>query len=202
MDAMGGREAITALGGLSVEAECNGPGGAFRTFVDSLRPDSVRFRQSSDDGETVIWSTAERTWTVEPDGTTRPLGEEVRGFVRDHEFHLLVFEVENRYADHRLGDEREIDGRDCRSIEMVDAAGRPASLWVEEESGLPLALELNPEQAMGPLHIRFDDWRVVEGVRFFHSFVLGEGADRSFTYRYVKIDPDGVDPEVFAPPHG
>ena len=43
--ALGGREAIGRLRSLAAEANCDGPDGAFRTRVESFRPDAVYFHR-------------------------------------------------------------------------------------------------------------------------------------------------------------
>lgn len=192
IEALGGREPIAALRSLAVEAHCSGPGGGFRTWVDSLRPGAVHFRQESEDGTMEIWSTAEATWSRGVEGGLELIDDGPRSFLRDHEFHLLILELETRFSEHRLGELVQLDDVACRRIVMTDGAGRPAAVCVDETDGLPLVLEMNPEGAAGPLRIRLADWREIEGIRYFHSFVLTEGSDRTFTYRYEKIAPGAV----------
>lgn len=200
--ALGGREAIGELRSLSVEADCTGPGGRFRTRVESFRPGSVYFAQSADDQTTEIWSTSARTWRDDSETGTQDLGEGVRDFVRAHEFHLVLFELESRFSHHRLGERRLVQGQRCRSILMEDEAGHPASLCLAERDSLPLALELNPEDAQGGIEIIFNDWRLLEGLRYFFSFTLSEGDDRDFTYEYLTIGPNAVLAERFVPRAG
>lgn len=197
--ALGGREAIAELRSLSVTADCSGPGGAFRTRVDSLRPDAVYLLQRAGDRSTEVWSTATATWTRSAEGAIEP-APGARSFLRGHEFHLLILELEERFSDHRLGETVRVDGRECRRIEMTDDGGRPASLCVDESGGLPLELEMSPEGARDTLRIRLDDWRQIEGIRYFHSFLLTEGPDRTFTYRYETIEPNAVDALRFVAP--
>ncbi|MGD8377530.1 MAG: hypothetical protein PVF68_15465 [Acidobacteriota bacterium] len=198
MNALGGREAIGALGSLAVEADCTGPDGEFRTRVESLRPGSVYFRQAADGRVTELWSTPERTWRADPEGGTSGVDAGVRPFLRGHEFHLLLFELESRFSSHRRGDAVEVGGRSCRKVEMEDDSGHPAAVCIDESDGTPLMLEMNPEGAAGPIRIHFTDWREVEGLRYFHAFELTEGPERTFTYRYRILVPDGVDPNRFA----
>ena len=109
--ALGGREAISGLRSLSVEADCTGPDGGFVTRVESFRPGSVYFAQSAGDRATEVWSTKERTWRDDAEAGTRDLGEGVRHFVRAHEFHLLLFELESRFSNHRQGEEEVVGGQ-------------------------------------------------------------------------------------------
>ena len=65
---------------------------------------------------------------------------------------------------------------------------------------MPVALEMNPPGAEGPIRIRFDDWREVEGIRYFYFFELTEGPERTFTYRYRSLEPNSVAADRFVPP--
>lgn len=200
MRALGGRDAIQALRSLKVEADCTGPGGEFQTRVESFRPGATYFHQAAGDRATEIWSTAERTWRRDAEAGLAELDPGVRSFVRGHEFHLLLFELESRFSNHRLADTTEIKGRACRLIAMEDESGHPATICIDESDGMPVALEMNPPGAEGPIGIRFDDWREVKGLRYFHFFELTEGPERTFTYQYRSLEPDSVAADRFVPP--
>jgi hypothetical protein len=196
---LGGAEAIARVRSLAVEADCHGPGGAFRTWVDSFRPGHVRFRQQIDGQTQEIWSTPDGTWRRTAEGALEELPPAVASFVQGHEFHLLLFEVEDRFADHRASGTDELDGERCDRISMNDRDGHPAALCLARD-GLPLRLELNPPGAAGPLEIRFADWETIDGALYFRSFELAEGADRTFTYAYTEIVPNRVSALEFVPP--
>ncbi len=200
LDALGGREAIAAVRSLSAEARCTGPGGDFDTWIDSFRPGLTYFRQETDDGAAEIWSTGESTWHLDGEGAVTELPGPTRYFVRSHEFHLLLFEIESRFSDHHLGAWSEVGARRCREIEMTDGSGQPASLCVAESDGLPLRLEMNPQGAQGPVNITFGDWREIGDVWYFFHFDLTEGSERTFTYDYERLEPDTVDALRFVRP--
>ncbi|MCI0452445.1 MAG: hypothetical protein L0Z51_08650 [Candidatus Latescibacteria bacterium] len=81
-------------------------------------------------------------------------------------------------------------------MNMIDAEGNPASLLVDKRSHRPRMLELNPPGAAGPVRVFFEDWRRVGDLLYFHSFLLTEGPERTFTYRYTSIAPNAVDASV------
>lgn len=201
LEALGGKERLETLRSLSVEARCLGPDGPFETAVESLRPGRVHFRQTSEDGTTEIWSTPSATWTVGEDGTARELSAGVRSFVRSHEFHLLLFEVYERFSGHAPGGERVVDGTRCAVVRMEDGEGRPAALCIDPANDLPVALELNPEAAEGPITILFGDWSRIGDIQYFWAFLLVEGT-RAFRYSYVGIRPDALSEDAFPPAPG
>lgn len=198
LEALGGRNAIGRLQSLSVSANCAGPSGHFHTWVESLRPGSVFFRQSDGADSIAVWSTPDSTWLSNGDrivaGDAR-----VREFVRGHEFHLLLFEVESRFSGHTVAGRDTIEGSACTRITMTDENGDPAELLIDDHNGLPRMLELNPPEAQGPVRVYFDDWARAGDLLLFNSFRMTEGPGRSFLYRYLEIVPDGVDPAVFNP---
>jgi hypothetical protein len=200
VESLGGEAAITRLHSLAVEAECSGPGGPFRTRVESLRPNSVYFKQTFADGTLEVWSTPSRTWVRHDGGTSKPAGEDTRLFIRGHEFHLLLFEIESRFTAFHEAGPSTVDGRRCELITMRDEFERPASICIDPTSARPLMLELNPPLAEGAVRIHFGDWERIGRLWYFRRFLMTEGAKRVFRYHYVEISPNRVDPKRFAAP--
>ncbi|ANM29980.1 hypothetical protein ABI59_10960 [Acidobacteria bacterium Mor1] len=187
LQALGGREAIEQVDSISIEANCAGPGGRFRTWIDSIRHDRTRFRQVSEREETEIYRVGDVVWTMDENGVAaRRPSEGTAAFVAGHEFHLLFFEIERRFRDFSVGGLRETREGSCRDLNMVDTAGQPASVCLAED-GMPLELVLNPEGAEGSVRVRFGDWVMLDGVRVFWSLRLDEGESRHFRYTYAGI---------------
>jgi hypothetical protein len=204
LDALGGKQAINDLRSLAVTAACSGPGGAFRTEVDSFRPGLVRFRQSSDqnsgDGANEIWSNPDRTWSLDSEGRAKEHAPGVRQFVRSHEFHFEIMEVLERFSGHRMGKTANLRDQACTTVLMEDHAGQNASLCISNETRLPVMLEVNPEGAAGPVRVWFENWQWHDDLRYFHAFDLTEGPDRSFRYDYDSIRPNGASALRFVSP--
>ena len=199
--ALGGRAAIAELRSLAVEADCTGPDGAFRTRVDSFLPGYTYFEQEADEGTLRAWASPRRIWQATPDGSFQDLDPGFRHFLRGHEFHLQLLEVESRFSGHRVVDPAaEVGGEPCTEIAMEDEAGLPATLCVSHASGLPLRLETHPEGAAGPVAVVYRDWRPVDGVNYFFGFDLSEGAERHFTYDYTRVEPNAVSADLFVSP--
>lgn len=198
--ALGGKEAIAAIKGLATEADCSGPNGSFRTWTTSLRPDKTYFRQLSDRGTTEIWSTAIKTWMGSPEEGYRELGPQVREFIRGHEFHLLVLDLESRFSNHAVKGRELVNDKGCIRISMQDESGHPASVCIGEADWLPVEMVLNPSGATAPIRIIFDDWAMVNGIRYFQTFTLIESRDRIFQYRYASISSNTVPEDFFLIP--
>lgn len=197
MDAEGTRSTVQSL---STTAEGSGPTGLFVTTVTSIPPDSLYFRQISGTGTTEIWSTPDRTWGGRAGEEYEPLGREVRDFVRQHEFHLMLLDVRSRFSGFELQGEDTVGGEECLRVSMTAQAGGDASLCVGTRDWLPIELRLDPPAADGPIRIRFDDWKAVDGLRVFHSFELVEDAQDVYSWNYVDISFNRFATELRVPP--
>lgn len=186
LDAIGSRNARAAVRSLRTVAEGSGPDGLFVTSMTSIRPDAVYFHQENGLGTTEIWSTPERTWGGSQGEAYAEFAPAVRDFVRNHEFHLLLLDMRERFSEFRYEGSETVDGDACRRVAMTAESGDPASVCVREADHLPaeLALERGEED---PIRIEFGDWRRIDGLRLFHSFRLYEGTDDVFTYDYIEI---------------
>ena len=213
LDAIGPARERESVRSLRTVAEGSGPTGLFVTSVTSIRPDSVYFHQETGLGTTEIWSTPDRTWGGSQDEAYAEFGPSVRAFVRDHEFHLLLLDIRDRFSAFTSAGEDAVNGEPCLRVTMTPATtaspsatatGEPAgdaSVCVRREDWLPLELTLESPEAAGPIRIVFGDWRRVDGLRLFHSFRLHEGADDVYTYEYVEISASdfGQDIDIPAP---
>jgi acetolactate decarboxylase len=200
LDALGtdaDRDAITSL---TTEAECSGPSGPFTTRTRSIRPDRVAFEQISGHGTTRVWSLPDGNWGLNDAGEVLEVPAVVRAFVRGHEFHLQVLEMRERFAGFRLLGAEERDAQACQRIAMHDAFGHPATLLVRDEDHQLLELVLHPPGAQGAIVIVPHVWKERDGVLWFRGFVLTEGADRVFRYRYTHIEPNSVEASIFERP--
>ncbi len=198
--ALGGEAAIDALRSLTVKATCSGPDGAFETEVTSFRPDWVWFRQTRGDDATEIWSAPERTWGMDAEGQAKDYSAGVRSFVRAHEFHVVIFELATRFTEHRIGEGIAIRDQPCVTLHMLDDLGKEATIYLSQETNLPVMLETNPDGAAGSVRIYYERWGTKAGVQLFQGFELTEGEDRSFRYDYHTIEPNVASAMLFVHP--
>jgi hypothetical protein len=183
-------------------AECTGPDGDFETTVTSIRPDTVYFRQASARGITEIWSTAERTWGGNAGEEYESLTPRVRDFVRGHEFHLMVIDMQDRFSNFEMVGPERSDASECLRISMKDAADGDASVCVRTDNWLPAEMQLHPGSAAGPVRIAFGDWRDTNRMRIFHSLEITEEPERVFTYDYVDVSVNTFAADMRVSPPG
>lgn len=201
MEALGGRDAVGSIRSLTAEAVCSGPDGPFITEVQSIRNERTYFRQAADDRAMRLWATTSGVWRSSPSGELEPLPAEFAAFLRGHEFHFQVLDVESRFSGHRVAGPEELEGEPTLRIEMTDEQAEPAVLWLHRETRLPVALETNPHGAAGPVRVVYRRWAPWAGVQLFRAFDLSEGEERRFRYDYVRLSMDAPLAERFeAPP--
>jgi hypothetical protein len=199
LEALGPENTRASVRSLRTVAEGSGPDGPFVTSMTSIRPDTVYFHQQSDRGTTQIWSTRERTWGGSRDEAYAEFGPSVRAFVRNHEFHLLLLDIRERFAGFTVDGADGVNDEPCLRVTMTDEHGNDASVCVSQGNWLPLELTLDAPDAEGPIRIEFADWSNAGGLELFHSFRLHEGDDKVFTYDYVEISTSSFGQEIEIP---
>lgn len=184
---IGSERERAAVQSLETSAEGSGPDGPFAVSITSIPPGTVYLRQQSFQGITEIWSTPERTWGGDAGEKYEPLGLQVRDYVRDHEFHLMLLDIKSRFSDFELRGKDIVAGHECYRIFMYREAGGRSSICVRQEDWLPVELQLGRGSTAESLQIRFDDWRAVNGLILFHAVTVGEGREEVKAYNYVDI---------------
>ncbi len=200
LEAFGSERARDNVRGLTTVAEANGPDGPFITTVTSIRPDTVHFHQQEGLSATEIWSTPDRTWGGSNQEAYAELAPGIRAFVRGHEFHLMLIDMPNRFSNFAMQGEDQVGDKPCLRISMTDEFGAAASICIGEADWLPLELQLATEQSDSPISIEFADWRMVDGINWFHACQLTDASgDFNFQFRQIETSSFGQDADITAP---
>ena len=197
MQALGG-EGRRGVRTLRAVADCTRGESEFVTEVLSHRPDRTVFAQRSADGAMEMWVQGDTGFLLDPDtGERQPLTEPQRQMARGHEFHFLLFDLDQRFGKlHRIGG-KTVTGRACTAVSAEDENGRPAEICFDDVNHLPLALTYEPPGGGGiTLTIVFERWREIDDVQYVSAFSLHQG-EELFTYRYHTIEPNAVLEEHF-----
>ena len=112
---------------------------------------------------------------------------------RGHEFHFLLFELDQRFRNPRVAGTDSAAGRGCTLVAVEDQAGRGASICFDDGNQLPLVLTYEPPGGApgGTIRMVLEQWTKLDGVQYLAAFTLFQGDD-VFTYRYHTIEPDSV----------
>ena len=192
VEAMGGATAVAALDSLRVNAECTGPGGAYTSTVAWRRDGFTLMRQTDQTGERTLLAEGDRVWRLEGATGSEELPAELAAMVHGHAFHPTLFELDRRFHEHRAAGSGE-DG--CLRVEMLDEAGRPASVCLDPETRLPVRFSFLPAGPGGEIRMRLAGWRRVGELRYFNSFILEQG-DEVYRWVYSTIEPNGLGGET------
>ena len=199
--AIGPAEARQALFGISARAEASGPRGAFVSEMLSLADGTARFRLTKGNEITelllVDGKPFARSGAASPvGGPLRPAEATMAGFVRGHEVHRMLLDLDLRF---QVVERATAPG--CLALAGPDASA--VTLCRAAGSDLPATLELGSPSAAGgdSVTLELGDWRGVlggHGVRlpFAVSFLhAGERHD----YRYTEVLPFRIAPGVPLP---
>jgi hypothetical protein len=200
--AMGGSDALARIYGIVAEARCNGPNGEFTTRVETLLPDSVRFRQLRSDRPPLdILVLADRGWRFDPEGGNTTVDEPLRAMVRGHELHAMVVRMLDRFPVLQRAGDVEFAGQPCLALEGTDVTGRPATVYLRAADAVPAGFRLTDPLSPDAEVIVVDlgDWRQVGDVQLFHQATF---TTRSGVYRYTygTVSLDLGDAWAFEPP--
>lgn len=193
--AVGPSEARAAVGGIVARAEAAGPRGAFGSEVVSLADGTVRFRLTRDGVASDRMVTAGSVYArSEPAAALGAAEPAVASFVRGHEVHRMLLDLERRFRDEGAPD-------DAGCLRATGPDGMPARLCVAATSGLPERIVLDLPEALGggSVALELADWRpVAGGVRLPFAVDFVAGGERH-TYRYVEVLPFRLAPGVPLP---
>lgn len=201
--AMGGK-AIGGIKGLRVRAACTGPGGSFTTEVITLEPEQTLFKQSSAEGSVEWLALGDKAWRIDRELGERESADKRLRTIRGHEFHNLLFHLDERFQGHTIplpaaadnehgGDAPAAESDDCVRVEMLDLYGAPAAICLDPETSMPLRLSFQPDgkKKEPTIEMELESWREIDEVKYLEAFTLRQG-DEVFTYRYEEILPNAV----------
>ncbi len=199
IEALGG-DALGSIESLRVVADCTRGDREFTTEVTSRRPDRTIFAQRSGERAQEMWVLGDEGFFVDlTTGERQPLNEPQRAMAAGHEFHFLLFELDQRFSNLRVIGREEVGDRSCTAVAAEDETGQAAAICFDDASHLPLVLTYEPPGG-GPgdtIRMVFEEWRDIDGVQYVSAFSLVH-REETFTYRYHTIEPNSVPEERFA----
>jgi len=196
-EAIGPGGSRAAFEGIAARAAGVGPRGEFSTEVVSLGTGRARFRQVRSAGTTELSIGDGAAWARDgATGTWVGGGPEIEGFVRGHEVHRMLLDLERRF---RANGEPDAEG--CLPVVAAGALGGRVCPGDEETANAPVGrIELG---VVGPrgldrVELRLADWRSVHGVRLPFEVEFHHAGERH-SYRYQEVLPFRLAPGVPLP---
>ena len=181
----------THLRRLTTQAVVSGPDGASRVTVDSAYPDRLHFEQRFFDGRHFSgWVNGDAAWYLEGnDPQPRPLTATDRALLRANEWHVICLGLADRFSDITAAAYETVAGQEALRLNMNDELGRPAAVFIDAQSFLPVALEFAGEEDGREVSIRFANWRELDGLQLFRKATVVDGP-RVSEYLYTDIGVD------------
>ncbi|MEO7794951.1 MAG: hypothetical protein ABIV06_09280 [Thermoanaerobaculia bacterium] len=198
-EAIGPAAARQAIAGLAARAEATGPRGPFVSEMLSLADGTARFRLTKDGDTTERLATGGKIWQRSHAagsaavGAAEPAEAAMIGFVRGHEIHRMLLDIERRFrADSRA------TATGC--VALLGPDDLPATMCVAMGSALPATIELGLPAAMGggSTTIELADWRRLHGVWLPYAVNFLHAGERH-TYRYTAVLPFRLAPGAVLP---
>lgn len=196
-EAIGPGGSRAAFEGIAARAAGVGPRGEFSTEVVSLGAGRARFRQVRSAGTTELLLADRASWAR--DGATGDWaggGPGIEGFVRGHEVHRMLLDLERRFR--ATG---ELDAEGCLPVVADDELAGRVCPGGAEAAGAPVErIELGVAEPLGGgrVELRLTDWRSVQGVRLPFGVEFHQAGVRH-VYQYQDVLPFRLAPGVPLP---
>lgn len=194
---VGPPEARQSIGGIAAHADATGPRGAFLSEMLSLSTDTARFRlRKGDDTTELLLAHGKPFQRAASSGAFEPAERALASFVRGHEAHRMLLDLEQRFRP----DDRPAEPG-CLALRGPDDLAATICRTAEEAPPASIALELPPAAGGGSVTLEFDDWRSLPAapkVRLPYSVVFVSRGERH-AYRYSAVLPFRLAPAVALP---
>ena len=205
-EAVGPAAARQALAGIAARADARGPRGAFASAMVSLADGTARFRLVMQAGTTDLLTAAGKPYLRSDAGVLELADEAMAGFLRGHEVHRMLLDLEHRFRP----DERSDDApaarapqAGCLPLRGPDGLAVTICRAADADTGLPRSIELELPAALGggSTTIELGDWRSLHGVRLPFAADFLHAGERH-TYRYTEVLPFRLAPGSALPAAG
>ncbi|MBX3356873.1 MAG: hypothetical protein KF745_00445 [Phycisphaeraceae bacterium] len=99
------------------------------------------------------------------------------------------------------------NGRECYKLAYTKKTGQDGTMFFDKETALPVGFEQT--QRVGTTTITLEDWKTINGVKFFHLIKMnsptartasGERVEGTSEIKMTLVEVNNVDPKVFELP--
>jgi hypothetical protein len=162
--ALGGEKRLAALADVRASYACRGPGTRYRIEMElpAARPWRMRWLFPGQPASEFELD-GQAGWSVAADGQRTELDPATADMARSHAFPRLVQAPEEFLGPLEHAGAAQEEGR---LLETLGAVHRPASLFLDTATNLPVRLELGDanDPSTRVVRVRFETWREVEGL--------------------------------------
>jgi ketosteroid isomerase-like protein len=194
--ALGKDDARASIRSISAVAACHGPKGDYETRIISDRNGNLSFQQFFSDHKNIEGILDGRGWQLDDSGRSESVDTIEASVIRGHEFPMMALDLRRRFHDFKSVGRAQFEGQTATQIAMTDDLGNPASAYFSITSHLPVGVISTNPRTGKPATIRFDTWRLLNGVNLVsHVTILYGGEAWVFDFKTLTLNT--ADNKVF-----
>jgi|SRR5208282_132595 len=197
--AMGREDARASIRSISAIAACHGPKGDYETRIISDRIGNLSFQQFLSDHKNIEGILDGRGWQLDDSGRPESIDAVEVSVLRGHEFPMMALDLRRRFRDFKLIGRAQFEGQATTQIAMTDGVGQTANAYFSLTSNLPVGLVSTNSRTGKPATIRFDAWRVVDGVNLVSHVTILYGGE-TWVFDFKTLNLNAADSKVFQIP--
>jgi len=187
--AMGKDDVRASIHSISAVAACHGPKGDYETRLISDRNGNLSFQQFLSDHNNIEGILDGRGWQLDDSGRPESIDAIEASVLRAHEFPMMALDLRRRFHDFKSIGRAQFEGQLTTQIAMTDDLGNPASAYFSLTSHLPVGLITTNSRTGKLATIRFDAWRLVDGVNLVsHVTILYGGEAWVFDFKTLTLN--------------
>src|SRR5215218_349223 len=160
--AVGSERELSRIRTISAEADCEGPSGAYRTFLVSTDREMTRFEQDftykPDRSLTMVNGAA--VWTVEK-GEPKISNAFARMAARGHEYQKMAYDFRKFFSELELAGEADFAGRRVMKVRAKNELGMDSFLYFDRTDSRFAGYEIELPNSGGRVSNVFLEWKRV-----------------------------------------
>lgn len=182
-------------------AQCKSPLGKYTTHVITASDGYMYFKQvfdyRADPFEAIL--TKDSAWYNLGD-TIDLLPRSLVFSVRNHAFHNILLELQERFHDFEIADSVEMNNQLFYRVKAKDALGHNCAFYFDPGNNqLSFWQFLNPAKLTDTLSVKFTDWKNTGGFKLpFHIDIVQSGKLLTFEFTRIGINSPDFEKKMFS----
>jgi hypothetical protein len=187
LDAVGTREARNEVKNITALANCVSKRGRYQTEVRTALPGYTYFRQTFSDSTTYEANIHGKINGVRT-GSTTPLPPEVVFAIRSHEFHAILFQLNERIHDFKFFTLPDTLSSDLIGVQGKDELDHICFLFFDAHTKLLREIHFeDPMDKSTIIKVSFSNWKKSGKLRLPYFVAIHQG-NKFFTFDFVRIN--------------
>lgn len=188
LDAVGTKADREKIQNLVSLADCMSPKGKYTTEIHTASPGYSYFKQVYSYKPAAFEAVIEnKTQGYVIGDSIKSLPKEAVYTIRSHEFHNIIFEVDQRFHDFEKPENIEADGMKAYRLKAKDELKNECTLFFDIKTGLLSALHFqNPADAKEIIKIKLSIWKKLQDL-LLPQHVDIDQSGKKYTFDFTKV---------------